>query len=44
MARMIAQKTDVDIDIMIPGFVSGRSSAKARRSQTAKIDAVQMVV
>ena len=44
IARTIAQKTDVDSESMTPGFVRGLSSARAKRSQTAKIDAVQMVV
>ena len=44
MARMIAQKNDVESERIIPGLVSGLSSAAARTSQTAKIDAVQIVV
>jgi hypothetical protein len=44
MARMIAQKIDVDSDSMMPGLVSGLSCTRARRAQTPKIEAVQMVV
>ncbi len=44
MARMIAQKMDVDSDSMMPGLVSGLSCARARRAQIPKIEAVQMVV
>ena len=42
--RMIAQKTEVEIVIAMPGLVSGLSSAIARSSQTANIEAVQTVV
>ena len=44
MARMIAQKKDVERPIAIPGLVSGLSRAIARITQVAKIETVQMVV